>query len=142
MTEESQPGCRQPLLGSMLGVPLGAVVGFIIGMIDAPVVNRADPLEHEWYPVLAFLILPGFAAILGAKIGLVFGFVCQAPRGKAARWACAGLFLGLILGRAIPAGDSDAARPICHLLLTAVFICCGFFLANGSAGSPSWQTDE
>jgi hypothetical protein len=142
MTERGRSGCWLPLLGCVLGGLLGASTAFVIGMIDGPVVDPADPLAHEGYTPYALIVLPFYALIIGAFVGLLAGFACKGAAGKAAASGCTGLVLGLVIGMALPDGEGSAFRPTCHSLLAATLGCLGLFLACQSARGSSWQADE
>ena len=142
MREKGRPGCWQPLLRGVLGGISGALVAFLIGLIDAPVVNPADEMAHEWYTPWALFVLPFHGLIMGSIIGTFAGMAFEGAGGKALIRGLAGLILGLVVGMAIPATGDDTSRPECHLILTALFVTCAFFLAPQRAWERSRQADE
>jgi hypothetical protein len=123
--------------GSVVGGVLGFAVALGIGIMDAPVVNPADPLAHEWYTPVALIFLPCLGACVGALMGLFFVQVGQGVGKRATTWGFCGLFLGLAAGLVIARGNI-----LFHFLLTAGCIGTGLYVA--ALGSPGdlKSTDE
>ncbi|MDR3620984.1 MAG: hypothetical protein P4L85_16650 [Paludisphaera borealis] len=141
MKREDRLGGVRSLAGCVLGGVLGWAAALVIGVIDAPVVDPADPLEYEWYTPVALIVLPFCASIIGAILGALVGAAWRDVGPEGASRGAAGLFLGLAIGELLPS-HGEGIQLLRHFFLTAAFTCGGLFFSSGRAKGRLLQCDE
>ena len=142
-----KPGERPGCIRLLLGFGLGGLVGFgsacLIGYLDAPEVNPADPLEHEWYtPYILLVLVPG-----GLLAGVVMGTMASLMRTGLSWRSIGGGFTGWLMamvGGWIVFGGLEPGLVTLHGLLTCVATAVGFaVVANLPMPGPiSGQPEE
>lgn len=141
MTRGIRSGRTRGCLGAAFGGLWGVATTWIVGAIEAPIVNPASPLEHEWYATGVLFVLPIPNLILGALIGSCAVFAREQAGRRAWAWGAVGWFLGLAAGWMIMPREGEAGPLACHCFLALGASFVGLAIATdsvrGAEGCPT-----